>query len=177
MQHFNKPYYECLLLTEPQKIYDLLAWDDANKKYLLKNDDEKEVWVEHHEFIPFSFRFREYCEAGPDGQIMTVAEAMDKHLDIKVQKPAPSSQVPHSPGPAKQSAPRTKTPVVPKDTGPAREKVRELLAPCKTREDIAAVAGPHLKEEVDALIAKYAHLDNGRFRMVIGNRLVSLFKA
>jgi hypothetical protein len=58
----------------------------------------------------------------------------------------------------------------------AKTAVREMLAGCDGRETIAILAGGHLGESPESLLHKYEHLDNGRFRMTIGNRLVGLYK-
>jgi hypothetical protein len=177
MQFFSKPYNECCLLSDPQKIYDLVGWDATTRKYLLRDDDRVEVNVEHYEFIPLHQKFTELVEADSDGRLITVAEALESGEAIRIPTPSLPEFATPSKGFKKLSASSPAKPKAPpKDTGPAREKVRELFAPCKTREEIAEVASSVLSVPAADLIEKYTHLDNGRFRMVLGNRMVSSFK-
>lgn len=56
------------------------------------------------------------------------------------------------------------------------DEVAVLLRECKSLDDVFTLAAKHLGETDAALRAKYDHLDNGRKRMTLGNRLRGHFK-
>lgn len=59
------------------------------------------------------------------------------------------------------------------------DQVAAMLAAAKDRPALAKIACEYLglKETPDDIIKKYAHLDNGRFRMTLGNRMRAKWKA
>jgi len=56
------------------------------------------------------------------------------------------------------------------------DEVAVLLRACTTLDDVFTLAASKLGETEDELRAKYEHLDNGRKRMTLGNRLRGYFK-
>jgi hypothetical protein len=56
------------------------------------------------------------------------------------------------------------------------DEVAVLLRECKSLDDVFRLAAKHLGETEKQLRAKYDHLDNGRKRMTLGNRLRGHFK-
>lgn len=55
------------------------------------------------------------------------------------------------------------------------DEIANILRPL-TLEQMFETAATYLGEDLDELIAKYAHLDNGRKRMTLGNRMRAKFK-
>jgi len=208
----NKPYTECYVFTDPQKVYDLVAWDKETKLYRLHADDGTKKFLRYYEFCPISQAGEELIEAGDDGKLHTVKELVDSQGHLKWKRPVwadnedqeaikinpwasdeaqrAASRVLRtaSDGPGADSrTPRPKAKGRPADghggapveqglAGEAKAKVRELLAGCESREQVAQVGMVYLGEDAGALLSKYMHLDNGRFRMTIGNRMVGLYK-
>lgn len=56
------------------------------------------------------------------------------------------------------------------------DEVAAMLRECKSLDEVFKLAAKHLGEKEAALRQKYDHLDNGRKRMVLGNRLRGHFK-
>lgn len=56
------------------------------------------------------------------------------------------------------------------------DEVAALLRACATLDDVFIMAAEYLGSTAEELQEKYAHLDNGRKRMCLGNRLRSYFK-
>lgn len=56
------------------------------------------------------------------------------------------------------------------------DEIAILLRACKSLDDVFKLAAKHLGETEAQLRTKYDHLDNGRRRMVLGNRLRGHFK-
>jgi hypothetical protein len=56
------------------------------------------------------------------------------------------------------------------------DEVAKLLRECKDLDAVFKLAAKHLGETVAQLKQKYDHLDNGRKRMTLGNRLRGHFK-
>lgn len=167
------PKRECYVYSDPSVIWDLIGWDKETRKYRLRNDSGEYLDVFHNEFVPVSLASEDLVVANETGQIVPAIEALEQGLSIAITK-APDGpplnddkqQGPKAKGPRKSEAkPR-------EEAEAARAKVRDLLASCKTREEIASAAEGVLGVSAPELIAKYAHLDNGRFRMVLGNRMV-----
>ena len=206
------PHTECYVFTDPQKVFDLVAWDRETKLYRLVSDDGTKRYLRYFEFCPISQAGEELIEAGDDGKLYTVQQLVDSQGHLAWKRPAwaeneAASAVIHNPWSsddarraarealrdtasepgASAPAPKRKAkgrpadaqggaPVEPGLAGEAKAKVRELLAGCETREQVAQVGMVYLGEDAGALLSKYLHLDNGRFRMTIGNRMVGLYK-
>ena len=95
------------------------------------------------------------------------ATASGPGLDVRTPRPkAKGRQAKGHDGPAADSGLAAE----------AKAKVRGLLDPCNSREEIANVGMIYLGEDAGGLLSKYMHLDNGRFRMTIGNRMVGIYK-
>ena len=166
---------EVCLLSDLQHVYEIIDWDKNTKLWSLKNDLGATISVFHNEFVPLSEADEELVKAMPDGRLVTVSEMIEKNLKWERPaflsgKPAPSPEGPQ----AVKPAPSPERVAVDQDE--AKVKVSELLAPCDSREAVAEAAAGYLGSSTAALLEKYHHLDNGRFRMVIGNRLRSIFK-
>lgn len=185
MDNFPKPYRECCLHSDPRRVYDLTGWDPDNKLYRLQNDDGRKVLVKCSEFTPLSSCHEDLIEAKEDGKLHPVSDLIEGVVTLSLRE-EPQEGHPLA-RPCTVDGPRPDVPArVPrpnksqaKATGeacPHREQVRRLLADCHTREEIANRASGLLGEAPHELIGKYLHLDNGRFRMTIGNRLVGVFK-
>jgi hypothetical protein len=56
------------------------------------------------------------------------------------------------------------------------DEIAVLLRACKSLDDVFTLAAKHLGSPEEELREKYDHLDNGRRRMVLGNRLRNHFK-
>lgn len=202
MEKLFKPYTECYVFDDPTKVWDLVAWDPQNKLYRLEDGAGGKKFLRYFEFCPISQANEELLEAGDDGNLHTVQELVDSQGHLKWKRPSwatdpddqplsePSGARPRGAGPdvpgqrpePKGEAPdglrgpaRPKRPVGPSGDE-AKDKVRELLAGCQTREEIAGVGQVYLGEDAGILLSKYMHLDNGRFRMTIGNRMVGVYK-
>lgn len=188
MDSLTKPYRECCLHRDPKHVYDLTGWDPEHKLYRLENDLGQKVFVRCHEFTPISASDEELMAANPEGKIevVTVEQLMEEDLTWVppewVNSPSsteapplasepPAALRPSEPRKAKESQAKGQG-----DPSEAKAKVRELLAGCEGREQIAGAAAEILDETVMSLIEKYKHLDNGRFRMTIGNRMVGKLK-
>jgi len=197
MDTFSKPYRECCLHKDPGHVYDLRGWDPTTKLYRLENDLGQKAFVRSHEFTLISAAHEDLLMATEQGSIVrdeiftiTVEDLMAggwtavplETQDIGIPGEGPREALGAAPADtrpearAKRERPRA-TPADPTaDPSGAKLKVRELLADAKTREEIAGVAQPILLESVEYLMGKYHHLDNGRFRMTIGNRMVGVLK-
>jgi hypothetical protein len=198
MDRLTKPYRECCLHSNPTHVYDLTGWDAQNKLYRLENDHGHKVFVRSHEFTLISNAGEDLIRATEQGEIVkddvktiTIEDLMaggftaqpidgqdigipDRVFEREATGAQTSATRPEvrptrreSKGGASDAAP---------EAVEAKATVRRLLADCQTREEIAGVAQPILLESVEYLIGKYAHLDNGRFRMTIGNRMVGVLK-
>jgi len=197
MDTFSKPYRECCLHKDPGHVYDLKGWDPTTKLYRLENDLGQKAFVKSHEFTLISAAGEDLLMATEQGSIVsddikviTVEDLMAggwtavplETQDLGIPGDVPSEALGAAPAatrpaaPAKREKPRATPSDPPADPSGAKLKVRELLADAKTREEIAGIAQPVLLESVEYLIGKYAHLDNGRFRMTIGNRMVGVLK-
>jgi len=115
--------------------------------------------------------------ASEDGRILPTTEAIENKIEIALGKAseAPPLNEPKATGEKPQKARKAKGDAT-ETADEARAKVRELLSGATSREEIAKLAAEPLGTPAEALVEKYAHLDNGRFRMVLGNRLASVFK-
>lgn len=171
------PKRECYVFARPAEIWDLVGWDRETKKYHLRNDAGESIDVFHSEFVPVSLANEDLVLASDDGRILPASEALGGDIAIAPRRP-PDGPSLHAPGTTGEK-PRTARRAKEHGTGAtdeARAKVRELLSGAKTREEIAGVAADLLGISAGDLVAKYAHLDNGRFRMVLGNRMVGMLK-
>lgn len=197
MDTFNKPYRECCLHSDPTHVYDLVGWDPANKLYRLENDLGQKVFVRSHEFTLISAAHEDLLMATEQGlvvpedvKIVTVEDLMAGGwlaIPLETQSMGIPGEGPSEPRPCASASTRPEARTTPPkakgtpraaspDATGAKGRVRELLANAKSREEIAEIAQPVLLESVEYLIGKYKHLDNGRFRMTIGNRMVGVFK-
>jgi len=170
---------ECYLFSDPGRIYDLIGWDAATKQYRLQNDDGRIVDVSQNEFVPVSLAGEDLVLASDTGEMVPASEAMERGLAIALPEPSvgPSS---HSPAttankPRRPSKTKDKSAEAQGAAVEARSRVRELLAG-KSRDEMAEAAAGILGVSTEDLITKYAHLDNGRFRMVLGNRIAGVFQ-
>lgn len=167
------PKRECYLFRDPETIYDLIGWDRETKKYHLRNDRGESVDVFHSEFVPVSLAGEDLVLASETGEIVAASEAMERKLTI-ARTAVPVGLPSHE---SRGERPKARTsPKSREEATETRSRVRSMLEPCKTREEIAGVAAGVLGGSAETLIAKYAHLDNGRFRMVLGNRMVGTLK-
>lgn len=167
------PKRECYVFSQPNRIFDLIGWDRETKKYRLRDDAGNTLDIFHNEFVPVSLAHEDLVVASETGEIVPATEALERGLTI-AQPEAPG-------GPPSHAEPRTRAKgrasrTNPESANETRAKVREMLLPCKTREEIAGVASGILGVSAEELVAKYAHLDNGRFRMTLGNRMVGTLK-
>lgn len=185
MDNFPKPYRECCLHSDPRRVYDLTGWNPTEKLYRLRNDEGHTVFVRCNEFTPLSSCHEELIEAGPDGRLHPVSDLIEGVISLSLREepqeghPLPSGATldgprPDVPGPVPKA--RKSQPKATGDAAGAKERVRSMLAEASTREQIAGMAAEVLGEDSGCLISKYAHLDNGRFRMVLGNRMVGRLK-
>lgn len=170
------PKRECHVFNRPG-IWDLIGFDRDTKKYTLRNDSKESIEVLHNEFVPVSLAGEDLVIASEDGRILPTTEALEQGILIALPEAesGPSLNEPRATG-AKPPKARRAQGAATEAAGEARAKVREALAGATSREEIAKVAAGILKEDAGALIEKYAHLDNGRFRMVLGNRMVGALK-
>lgn len=170
------PKRECHVFNRPG-IWDLVGWDNRTRQYQLRNDDGETILVFHNEFVPVSMAGEDLVMASEDGRILPTTEAIENKIEIALGKAseAPPLYEPRTTT-KRPGAPRRSEGAAPETADEARAKVRELLAGATSREEIAKIAAEPLGIPAEGLIEKYAHLDNGRFRMVLGNRLVSVFK-
>lgn len=191
MDTFPKPHQECYVFDDPSCVYDLTGWNPDEKLYRLENDQGKKRYLRYFEFCPVSSAGQEEIEAGDDGKLYTVQQLVDSEGKLCWKRPAwavseaegAPVDAPSASGPApapkakERQAKAQREPIQDSGTGAeAKARVRELLEPCKTREDVANVGHIYLGEDAGELLNKYMHLDNGRFRMTIGNRMVGLYK-
>lgn len=197
MDQLTKPYRECCLHKDPSRIYDLTGWDAEKKLYRLENDLKERVYVRSHEFTLISSFNEDLLRATEQGtieiddvKIITVEDLMAGGYDvvpIDGQDIGIPDQGQREARPCTREATRPDARThgqKPKDgqaksapeASEAKLRVRELLAGAEGREQLASVASELLDETPEALIAKYAHLDNGRFRMTLGNRMVGVLK-
>jgi hypothetical protein len=190
MEKMNKPYRECYLLSDPSHVYDLTGWDAQNRVYELRNDAGQVVKVKYWEFCPISSAHEDLIEAGDDGKLYTVQQLVESTGTLKWKRPAWADEGLSEATGATASATRPEvatTPRKPKESqakghgeaaagSEAKERVRELLAGASDRNQMAIVAGAILGEDPHELMMKYNHLDNGRYRMTLGNRMVGVLK-
>ena len=187
METMPKPYTECYIFDDPTNVYDLTGWDPVNKLYRLENDQGRKRFMRYHEFCPISAAHDEEIEAGDDGRIYTVQQLVDAGGDLKWVRPRWAHEGPSEARPCTHEARRPEVaPQVRKpkesqakghdEAAGVKERVRELLAGATDRQGIAQVAAKILGEKAEDLVSKYAHLDNGRFRMTLGNRMVGVLK-
>ncbi|KGO33153.1 hypothetical protein JT06_16150 [Desulfobulbus sp. Tol-SR] len=167
---------ECHVFNQPG-IWDLIGWDSKTRQYQLRNDEGETILVFHNEFVPVSLAGEDLVMASEDGRILPTTEAIENKIEIALGKAseAPPLYEPKATGEKPQKARKAKGDAT-ETADEARAKVRELLSGATSREEIAKLAAEPLGTPAEALVEKYAHLDNGRFRMVLGNRLASVFK-
>lgn len=196
MDHFLKPYRECCLHSDPKHVYDLKGWDSVSKLYRLENDLNQKVFVRQHEFTLLSFAGEDLLEI-QDGRIISVQELIDGENMVVVpaherviaplegpSEPRPCTAKAQGPDvaakvrkPKESQAKAQGEPVATDGRGEeAKAKVRQMLEGVTDREKLAEIAQPILLECVSYLTAKYAHLDNGRYKMTLGNRMVGVLK-
>lgn len=187
METMAKPYVECYMFDDPLNVYDLTGYDPTNKLYRLENDHGRKRFVRYFEFCPISAAGQEEIEAGDDGRIYTVQQLVDAGGDLKWVRPVWAQEGPEGARPCTAEAKRPEVAAKvekPKESqakaqgegAEVKEHVRELLAGATDRQQMAVVASQILGEDAHDLVMKYAHLDNGRYRMTLGNRMVGILK-
>jgi hypothetical protein len=170
----------CVLLDDPCTNFVLTGWDQNSKLYTLKNSAGRIATVSHDKFVPIDDLCADFLTATPDGRIEIIQALPDTILPPHIlARPSLASQ------PASRPHLRTRPAPCHGDTAPAfsdpsadpvKARVRALLPAGLERADIADASATFLNISPADLLTKYAHLDNGRFRMVIGNRLTATFK-
>lgn len=168
---------ECCLHADPGHVYILTAWETPF--YVLTNDRGDVARCLAHEFTPISELGEDYLEATEDGRIEIIKdfmEILDSHSLPEIVKAVagPPSRVRSPRGAGTGQASKAKGGTT-EAQSEAKARVTALLECCNSREDIADIGACFLGDSAGNLLKKYEHLDNGRFRMVIGNRLRGLF--
>lgn len=166
---------ECCLHKDPTTVYDCVAWNSEEKKYKLKNDAGMVEWVGSNEFTPISEMREGLLAFNDEGRIITVTDEGRVYLTE-----ASSSHAERSAGLGldRASAPRRGTTKALRDPKPSSEaserakaEVKNLLEGRVDRLELATVAGGVTGDDPNELVEKYQHLDNGRFRMTLGNKM------
>jgi len=175
---------ECYLHSDASCVYDVISWDPSTKLYRLRNDAGVTIDVDHTRFTLISDASEPLLEPTANGDIVSVANLHEQGIEFEFtsSREALGGPPSHAPGDratrtgATASGSRRPSGGAPAKAGSpeaeaAKAKVKELLSGCTSREELAAVAEPVLGEPAAELVEKYSHLDNGRFRMTIGNRM------
>lgn len=191
IQELNKPYTECYVFDDPTRVYDLVGWNPDEKLYKLVSDDGRKRYLRYFEFCPISSAHNEEIEAGDDGKIYTVQQLVDAQGRLAWKRPTwadagaeaarPCASGSTGPDLRAQGRKAKDRPAKAHDEAmasgdEAKDAARALLHGLNNREELAKAAGKVLGETPESLVEKYAHLDNGRFRMTLGNRIVGIFK-
>ena len=160
---------EVCLHEDLEHVYECISWDPLTKKYTLVRDDNQTRFVDADEFTVISDASEDLLQATPDGKFISVQDQIDNQASFKVIKDrGPSLQ---------EAAPKPKARRdLGKSNDPIKNQVREIFSHCESREDVAEAAGKWLNVTPIVLLQQYEHLDNGRFRMVCGNKIRSLLK-
>ncbi len=185
METLPKPYTECYVFDDPRNVYDLTGWNPTEKLYRLENDHGRKRYLRYFEFCPIAAAHDELLEAGDDGKIYTVQQLVDAKGHLAWKRPTWAEEGSEGPAVRVSMAERPEvaaTPRKPKESqakghdeaSDAKGQVRELLAGLTDRLELAKAASEILGEDPETLMAKYQHLDNGRYRMTLGNRMVGV---
>lgn len=163
---------EVYLHSDPANTYDCINWDPKTRLYCLRGPGG-EVRAESHEFTPVSLAHEELLQYTANGQLITVADQCETGAGFAFirERPTERSAGTAQPDPRPRARAASGGPAEGHDE--ARAQAQQLLAGADGRGELAERASGVLGESAQTLIEKYAHLDNGRFRMVLGNRLTS----
>jgi hypothetical protein len=153
----------------------LAGWNPDSKLYTLKNADGRVVSVAHDKFVPIDDLCADFLSATPDGRIEITKTLQDDFLPPHLARLSLASHPAQRPNPRPCPA-SCSGGTASASSDPPKARVRTLLPAGLERADIADIAAPFLSCSPANILDKYAHLDNGRFRMVVGNKLTALFK-
>lgn len=185
---------ECFLHNDPRFVYDCVGWQREDGKYRLKGPNGI-VLANHDEFTPISASHEELLQYTADGKMVTVKEQCETGAGFSFvtagrvhslggqpsHAQGHAASGPHRPpsgsgrasGAARsgQSASRPAAAVV----DAVKKTIAEMLGSCNgDRNEMAKIASEVTGDHGPDLVLKYAHLDNGRFRMTLGNKMRSI---
>jgi len=157
---------ECCYHKDPSCVYDCVGWDSNSKTYTLRNDAGDTVKAEVDDFTPVSMFDEELIKAdGKGGFEVDKSVLQTGGSSLHAESPRASNMAKARKAERKKADPQD-------DAKEAvKVEVREILSQCETRAEIAEVCAHILGENAPDLITKYEQQDNGRFRMILGNRI------
>lgn len=167
---------EVYLHSDPTRVYDCVSWDANTRKYTLISDTGLRLEVLSDEFTPVSMAGEELIQFTNDGKQITVQDLVDDNASFSVfHGPSSHDQPTTASGPRKGRKPRGGgTGATDEAKAQAKAQVAEMLGSCgNDRDEMAKIAGEVTGDHGPDLVLKYKHLDNGRFRMVLGNKMRS----
>ena len=154
--------------SDPSQVYETIAWSAKDKLYTLINDAGEKYLAGPDEFTILSSCREPLIKSDGKGGFI-VDESITNSVEKAVQ--GEKKKAGRGERPLRRRASLLVEKAVQGGQEEAKTAVREALSLCEGREDVAKVAGKMLGEDWQDLMKKYESQDNGRFRMILGNRM------